>query len=206
MKRLVIAVDCDDVLVATTPYFVAAYNSKFGTNITLDNAHVGGEELWQATRELQMQRLDELTLTGEYFKIAPSPAEIGVLQELSKVHSLHLVTARKPEELQRTRQILERDLPGVFTSFDFVGWTGSKGEVCKRIGADVLIDDSARHLHNAIEHQGLSKSGAILFGNYPWNAADSAHEALTHCYDWTDVKVVIDSIAESEVDNVKSDR
>lgn len=206
MKRLVIAIDCDDVLVSTTQYFIAAYNIKFGTSISLNNAHSGGEEIWQADQELQLKRLDELTLTDEYLKIAPSPEEIAVLKELSKVHSLHLVTARKPEELQRTQQMIERDLPGVFTSIDLVGWTGSKGEVCKRIGADVLIDDSARHLHNAIEHQGLSKSGAILFGKYPWNEADSSHEALTHCYDWASVKQVIDSLAESDVENVESNR
>jgi 5'(3')-deoxyribonucleotidase len=199
MKRLVIAVDCDDVLVATTPYFIAAYNTKFGTNITLENAHNGNEELWQATAELQVQRLDELTLTKEYLEIAPGSEEISVLKELSKVHSLHLVTARKPEELQRTQYMIDRNLPGVFTSIDLVGWAGSKGEVCRRIGADVLIDDSARHLHDAIEHQGLSKGGAILFGKYPWNEADSSHESLTHCYDWAGVKWAVDSLAEADI-------
>ena len=197
MKRLVIAVDCDDVLVATTPYFVNAYNKAYGANVSLSDAHDVSEHLWNAPRELQLERLDALSKTEEYRKLGPVQDEVKILTELSKSHTLHLVTARKQEELELTKAMLDRDLPEVFASLNFVGWGGSKGEVCKRVGADVLIDDSARHLHDAIR-EGLPKTGAILFGDYAWNEADSAHEDLTHCYDWVAVKNVIDTIAEAQ--------
>jgi 5'(3')-deoxyribonucleotidase len=197
MRRLVIAIDCDDVLMATTPYFVDAYNAKYGTNVKIETSHIDGEEVWGVDREVQFQRLDELTKTKEYFNITPTAEEIAVLNELSERHSLHLVTARKPEELELTQTILNRDLPGIFTSFDFVGWTGSKGEVCKRIGADVLIDDSVRNLVDAAE-KGMPLEGLILFGNYPWNQdVPDFLTGIQRCANWNDVRTAIHDLAKA---------
>jgi len=206
MKRLVIAVDCDDVLVRTTPYFVDTYNQKYGTNATLAQANDTAFEIWNADEQTQVDRWTQLTYTEGYKALRPDPEEATILRQLAVNHELHLVTARKEEERSFTQEMLERELPGVFTSMEFVGWTGSKGEVCERLKADVLIDDNARHLHNAIERQRLSKSGAILFGDYPWNAADSMHDALTHCLDWPSVMGVINRLAEADVENDESNK
>ncbi len=195
MRRLVIAIDCDDVLVATTPFFIGEYNKAYGTNVQLSQAHVMTEDLWGAPVDEVIVRIDAFMNTDAYRALGPSPEEVRVLKELAQNHSLHLVTARKETERELTQAMLDRDLKDVFVSIDLVGWQGSKGEVCARIGADVLIDDSARHLHDAMKN-GLSKDGAILFGDYPWNAADSDHEDLTTCADWPAVKQVINTLAE----------
>jgi len=195
MRRLVIAIDCDDVLMATTPYFVGAYNAKYGTSVSVENSHLDGEDVWGVSRDVQVARLDELTHTEEYFNLTPTPEEVSVLNELSAAHSLHLVTARKPEELQLTQTILNRDLPNIFTSFDFVGWTGSKGEVCERIGAHVLIDDSVRNLVDAFKH-GVPIEGLMLFGDYPWNQEIPDYLAgVKRCRDWNEVRIAIDGLA-----------
>jgi len=195
MRRLVIAIDCDDVLMATTPYFVDAYNAKYGTSVKIETSHIDGEEVWGVNREVQFERLDELTKTEDYFNITPTAEEVAVLNELSESHSLHLVTARKPEELELTQTILNRDLPNIFTSFDFVGWTGSKGEVCERIGADVLVDDSVRNLVDAFQH-GMPIEGLMLFGDYPWNQEIPDFLAgVKRCRDWNEVRIVVDAIA-----------
>ena len=198
MRRLVIAVDCDDVLVATTPFFVDTYNRQYGTQVTLTDAHSADDAVWGAPQDVVNERIAKIMTTKEYAELGPTQDEVGILTELSKHHELHLVTARRPEEKVLTQSMLDRDLPGVFSSKEFVGWAGSKGDVCKRIGADMLIDDNARHLHGAIQ-QGLPKNGAILFGAYDWNSASSSHEDLTHCTTWPEVKCCIDEIASSEV-------
>lgn len=195
MRRLIIAIDCDDVLVATTPFFIDAYNREYGTAITLADANNESPELWQADTEEIARRLAALTETEAYRMLGPVPEEVAVLRELSKHHELRLVTARKEQEREMTQAMLDRDLAGVFTSMEFVGWTGSKGEVCKRLGADVLVDDNVRHLKNAIE-LGLPTQGALLFGDYEWNAVDHAVEGLTRCGSWQDVHRAIDVIAE----------
>lgn len=197
-KQLVIAVDCDDVLVATTPYFIEAYNERYGTSVALEDAHNMSYKIWGANPELIIQRLDELTMTDEYKALGPVEDEVDVLERLSEYHALHLVTARKPEEYDLTQAMIDRDLPDVFESLDFVGWTGSKGEVCKRIGADILVDDSIRHLHDALKW-GLPKGHALLFGDYPWNAVDSAQlKGIRRCPTWQDVEQVVNEISNAK--------
>ncbi len=197
-KQLVIAVDCDDVLVATTPFFISAYNARYGTSIALKDAHNYSYKSWGANPELQMQRLDELTFTDEYKALGPTEDEAETLNRLSDYHALHLITARKPEEEGLTQAMIDRDLPDVFESLDFVGWTGSKGEVCKRIGADILIDDSVRHLRDALTW-GLPKGHAILFGEYPWNEVDEgALKGIRRCKTWKEVEQAVSEIANAK--------
>lgn len=194
-KQLVVAVDCDDVLVATTPYFVEAYNERYGTSAALEDAHSISHEIWGANPELVIQRMGELTMTDEYTALGPTDDEVEVLDRLSQYHALHLVTARKPEEHELTQAMVDRDLPDVFESLDFVGWSGSKGEVCKRIGADILVDDSIRHLHDALKW-GLPKGHAILFGDYPWNVVDASQlKGIVRCPTWQDVERVVGEIS-----------
>jgi len=191
-RRLVIAVDCDDVLVRTTPFLVDAYNQRYGTNATLAQSHDPSYEIWQADEDLQVERWSVLGETEGYRDLGPDATEALILHDLAKNHDLHLVTARNEHEREFTLEMLNRELDGVFKSMEFVGWYGSKGEVCKRLGADVLIDDNARHLYGAIE-SGLPKNGAFLFGDYPWNTSDSG---LKRCLDWPAVKLAVDNIAE----------
>jgi 5'(3')-deoxyribonucleotidase len=193
MKRLVIAVDCDDVLVSTTPFFVDAYNRTHGTNVTLDKAH-SNDEHWQTDRKTLEARLAALMETDEYKQLRPIDIGVEVLTELSRHHELHVITARRPDERGLTEHMLDTHLPGVFTSLELVGFSGSKGEVCERIHADVLIDDSIRHLNDAMKH-GVAHAGLILFGGYPWNMQEKTQKSFNACDTWNDVKERIDEFA-----------
>ncbi len=194
MKRLVIAIDCDDVLVNTTHFFVDAYNKEYGTSVQLAQAHDESFDIWQADKELLASRLSQLMDTEAYRMLGPRLDEVVVLKELAESHELHVVTARREGEREATQAMLDRYVPGIFTSLEFVGFEGSKGGVCKKISADILIDDNARHLHDALGH-GLPEGGAILFGAYEWNAPNpDYHDGLISCHDWDSVKSVIEQI------------
>lgn len=194
MKRLVIAIDCDDVLVATTPFFIEAYNKKYGTSIQLSEVNSESFDVWQADAEEIGRRLGELMETDEYQLLAPTTHEIEALRELAQYHELHLVTARKELEREMTQAMLDRELAGVFTSMQFVGWTGSKGEVCKQLGAHMLIDDNVRHLHDAMKN-GIPSSGVVLYGDYAWNTPDDKSSEILRCATWADVKLVVEALA-----------
>ena len=194
MRRLIIAIDCDDVLVQTTPFFVDAYNAQYGTKVQLAEAHIESYDVWNADRPLLEERLAALMDTDAYRLLTPTREAIEVLKELAKYHELHVVTARREHEREFTRQMLDRELAGVFTSMEFVGFTGSKGEVCKRIGAAVLIDDNARHLHDAVKN-GLSVDGAILFGDYAWSIVDELNVGMKQIATWNNVKIAVDELA-----------
>jgi len=195
VKRLVIAVDCDDVLVRTTPFFIEAYNLAYGTNVTLAQAHDDSDASWSTDRKTLEMRLAALMDTDEYRRIAPTDEEITILRALAEHHELHVITARREEERATTQQTLDTYLPGVFTSLELVGFTGSKGEVCARLRADVLIDDNARHLENAVQY-GLPSTGALLFGGYPWNDEARARSDIIRCDSWSDVQQEINQLAQ----------
>ena len=195
MRRLVIAVDCDDVLVRSTPFFIENYNRAYGTNVVVEKPeHYHDAKFWGVDDRLTLEnRFGELMRSEAYRLLRPTDEEIKVLTELAQHHELHVVTARRPEERVVTQQMLDTYLPGVFTSLELVGHTGSKGEVCARLKADVLIDDNLYHLDNAIAH-GLPVSGAILYGNYPWSSQDVA-KGIKRCLTWVDVQKEIEDIA-----------
>lgn len=194
MRRLVIAVDCDDVLLMTTPFFVDAYNNTFGTNVTLDVSNNSQHDVWGVDRPTLEVRFAQLMDTDGYKELHPDPDEVKILTELSKDHELHVITARREHERDVTQHMLDMYLPGVFTSLELVGFHGSKGEVCKRLGADLLIDDNARHLKDAVEN-GIAIENALLFGDYIWNAPSDANSGLTRCVNWTEVKREVDRLA-----------
>ena len=194
MKRLVIAVDCDDVLVRTTPYFIEAYNRIYGTSVTLAQAHDDTDVSWGADRATLEARLAQLMDTDEYRLLAPTSEEVATLRMLADHHELHVITARRPEERTVTQRMIDTYLPGIFTSLELVGFTGSKGEVCARIKANVLIDDNARHLDDAIK-KGIPHEGALLFGGYPWNTEVDAPIDVIRCDTWSDVQREIEQLA-----------
>lgn len=194
MKRLVIAVDCDDVLVRTTPFFVDAYNRTYGTSVTLAQAHDDSAESWATDRNTLEMRLAALMDTDEYRLLCPTDEEVAVLRTLAKDHELHVITARRKEEEVVTQRMIDTYLPGIFTSLELVGFTGSKGAVCARLRADVLVDDNARHLEDAIQH-GLPHEGALLFGGYPWSIQVEDPLNVRRCDSWNDVKNEIERVA-----------
>ncbi|HEX8390353.1 MAG TPA: hypothetical protein VF597_02960 [Candidatus Saccharimonadales bacterium] len=184
--RPVIAIDCDDVLIRSTPLIVEMYNQRFGTTIKLEDAHVSGTDQWgTAEPAVVVGRMTEIQSSDEYTaRAVPDADTLRILHSLALQYELHLVTARPPELELTTVTFLNEHFKDVFTSLDHVGHEGSKGEVCARIGASVLIDDNIRHLENARQH---GVEHLILFGNFPWQSGD-APESIERCKDWTEVE------------------
>lgn len=192
MKRLIIAVDCDDVLISTTPFFVDLYNRTYGTKATLAQINDSNPDIWQASEQLQDERWFAMTEHDEYKNLAPNPRAVEVLNRLSLDHELHLVTARKEEERLFTQSMLDTHLSGIFQSMEFVGWSGSKGAICGGLEAQVLIDDNFRHLVSAHE---WGVSNLLWFGDYPWQTEDLSDMPIVRCRDWREVEAEIERIA-----------
>lgn len=185
----IIAIDFDEVLVPTAHYFVDAYNNKYGTRVDFEDQHLQqASGSWEARDDEELlARLELLRNTSAYRSIAIAEEDREVLHRLSRDHELHLVTARMPREERDSREVIERDVPGVFRDIHFVGFSGSKGAVVSELGADFLVDDSVRHLQDAIA-LGLSKDGAILFGDFPWSRDIEASSGFVRCNSWTEVE------------------
>ncbi len=194
-RRLIIAIDCDDVLIETTEYIVDIYNQQYGTSVALDKSHDQNNEQWQVPDgELLIQRFNEIQSTEEYARLMPMPEALRVVKQLARDHELHLVTARDGSIEAITEAMLDEYLPGCFTSMEHVGRDRSKGEVCQQLKADILIDDSIRNLLSALEYD-LPAGGALHFGEYAWNKVEPLPEGVVTCFDWEAVEREVERIA-----------
>lgn len=193
MKRLVIAVDCDDVLIPATEYLVTTYNQQYGTAVQLKNAYASKNPEWQAERDEVFRRLYALQASSDYAMIKPNTVTIERVRQLARHHELHLVTARDESVMETTRQMLDTYYPQCFTTIEHVGPNRQKGEICRAVAADVIIDDNLHHLVSARE---CGVTNLIWFGSYPWQ--DRSAETPTGtllCDDWNQVGVEIERIA-----------
>ncbi len=191
MKRLVIAVDCDDVLMPSAEKIVELYNRKFNTNVLLADSQTPNAD-WQASREEIGERIYDIQLTDEYLKIRPYDDAIEVCRRLARSHDLHLVKARPGRIMATTIAMLEANFKDVFQEIEHVGIDGNKGEVCRNLRADVLIDDNYKHLETA---RACDIESRVWFGDYPWQDAIIATDDTIRCRNWAEVEQEIERIA-----------
>ena len=174
-EQLIIAFDCDDVLVPTAQLHLDAYNAKYHTQVQPDDFY-SDSLLGAESEEIAAQRVDELLQSGATWNAAPDLETMRYVRKLAEAgHELHVVTGRQDFQQAETAYQLDTYYPGIFTSIEHTNMYASgknahlkrsKAEVCKSIGADILVDDHAGHVLDVLNH-GLEK--AILYGDYPYN-------------------------------------
>lgn len=183
-----VAVDLDDVVVDTAEHVIQHYNAKYGTEVTLEDFYKPNiSEVWGTPDdETAVQRVNEYLLTEEYHELLPGD---GALYGLSNIkergYEPYIVTGRPNFVEEATRRYLMRHFPNVFHGVEFTNYFSAdlrrdKGEICRRLGAEIGIDDHIDHARS------MAAAGieVILFGNYPWNQTDELPEGVTRCVNW----------------------
>lgn len=204
MRRLVVAVDFDDVLVESSKVLPAIYNEKFGTDLRYEDMYVGNYgRFGVSTQEAAMQRLHSVMQCDAYTGIKPSTEVVEVVKRLASKHELHVITGRAGFLEPYTKAILDSNFPDCFTSLEHTNHFDdgdatvvrrSKAQVCEQIGADILIDDLPLHIEQVL-HSGVGR--VVLFGDYPWNQSFTVSDGMSRCRTWHEVEeVVADCAAE----------
>lgn len=191
MRQLVIAIDCDDVLVSGTEYVISMYNKLYGANVNIEHAHQSDDPEWEIGRDEVFRRIHSIQKSDEYARIPPFADAVKVVKELARRHHLYVVSARHNEVLGVTQAMIATYFPDCFEAIEHVGDDRTKGEVCAAIGADVMIDDNLKNLLSAGE-AGVQK--LIWFGSYPWQNYDEWVEGVDRCLSWDDIKREIDQL------------
>lgn len=121
-------------------------------------------------------------------KAPPVPgAYDGIVQLKNLGFRLVIVTARQPRELDRSLAWLVHEFPGLFDTVICTGQSQetladehelvtklSKADVCRKIGAKFLVDDSAE---NALKCACAAPPvPVLLFGEYAWNRQAAHYE------------------------------
>ncbi|TXG61751.1 hypothetical protein EZV62_013114 [Acer yangbiense] len=180
-EKFVVAVDVDEVL----GNFVSALNrfiaDRYSMNHSVSEYHVYEFfKIWNCSR-------DE--------GIHPLPGAQMALHKLSRFCSLSVVTSRQNIIKDHTIEWLEKYYPGLFQEIHFGnhfaldGASKPKSEICRSLGAKVLIDDNPRYAIECAE-VGIR---VLLFdyeNSYPWSKMQSAdqHPLVTKVHNWEEVE------------------
>lgn len=192
-KNSVIAVDIDDVLSVYAEALINFSNSRWSTDLTIDDIHEDWATMWKIDHKLLSVRAN--TLHEELFKeLEHQETAKPVLEKLSKEYELVITTSRQRKLLKDTQEWLGKYFRGVFNEVHFAGiYDGeyeknrhkeTKGKLIAQIGADYLIDDQLKHCF-AVAELGIT---GLLFGDYPWNKTRTLPENVSRVRNWGEVE------------------
>ncbi|OYW84148.1 hypothetical protein B7Z17_04555 [Candidatus Saccharibacteria bacterium 32-49-10] len=104
-----------------------------------------------------------------------------------------------------TKRMLDNHFTDCFSSVEHTNFYASasdqifkrsKGEVCRKIGANILIDDYVLHGESVISEAALKN--VVVFGDYPWNKNDILLPGMVRCFDWQSTIREVERIASGE--------
>ncbi|KAJ0983745.1 hypothetical protein J5N97_002101 [Dioscorea zingiberensis] len=196
-EKLVVAVDVDEVLGS----FLTAMNKfiahRYFLNHSLADYYVYDfSKIWNCSQAEADIRVHEFFETS-YFKmgIHPIPGAQHSLQSLSSFCNLYVATSRQNAIKDHTLEWIEKHYPGLFQEVHFGnyfaldGQSKPKSEICRSLGAQVLIDDNPQYALECAE-AGIE---VLLFDydySYPWCKAVSvaSHPLVTKVHNWQEVE------------------
>jgi 5'(3')-deoxyribonucleotidase len=198
MSKQTIAVDVDDVLSASAPGFVDFSNKMWGTRLHVDDYTEDWAMMWGMNQQGAIKRSEVMrdsNLVNTFRKLDEAEA---VLRKLSKRFKLVITTSRGAPLKEGTWAWLQEHFGGIFEEVHHTGFFDgqhenptslTKGELCRSIGADYLIDDQPKHCFAAAE-VGIP---ALLFGDYKWNRdLQELPPGVTRVMTWQDIEDYFD--------------
>lgn len=205
MKKPTIAIDIDDVLAQGTESLRLEVNKRLGVHLLPEHYRIPGdywhyyETVWKVNGLSELITMEELNpqMVEDQSHVPPFKQARAVLNKLTKNYRLIVVTARKLEWEPATQRWLAMHFPNVFDGLYFAGHYEeshqTKGELCRELGAQWLIDDNVGHAETALE-QGIK---VVLFGDYGWHKNKEIHKDIVRCKDWPAVLEYFDGIGRS---------
>lgn len=193
-RRQLIAVDIDEVLAHHNQALASWHNREYGTVHAADTYFTDyWSKVWGISSEEAEKRAVAFHASGAHAQFSPVERALDTLQRLRESYDLVVVTVRRQSVIEDTRQWIDNHYPGIFTKIYFVHFwdkndTTTKAQLCQKVGASYLIDDSIKHCTQAME-AGIS---ALLFGDYSWNQAQHLSPHIKRVANWGDVLKVLD--------------
>lgn len=189
-----IAIDIDNVLAESAASFVKQSNELFQESITLADYSENWSQMWGVSNE-EAERRGVVLRDNQIQKYYSAlPGANNAINHLSNTYKIVLVTSRRKQAEQLTRDWLDQNFDYSFQEIIFANFWDDitksaeahrlhKGELYREIEADFVIDDHLKHCLAATE-QGAQ---AILFGNYPWNESPEPVAGVKRCSNWDQV-------------------
>jgi uncharacterized HAD superfamily protein len=199
-KKL-IAIDIDDVIADTSEAIRLWGNEKSGIEMTKEDYSIEGEYWGYYERVWDQKNLNsvlffddaEAAIINSEIQVPLLAGASFAIRELAKQFRIVLITSRNPLLEAITRKWLDEHFEGLDVELYFAknpknisGSSKTKGQLCKELGAFLLIDDNVDHCQSMLD-EGLE---AVLFGTYGWQPY--VPEGAIRCNDWPAVVEYMD--------------
>ena len=185
-----IAFDCDDVLAIFTGHLARKYNQRFGTKVNWYEVVPSYNELIRVLGENAESNLRELYSDRDYIlDMAPMDGAVKGMQSLVEMGvEPYVVTARVTCKYAYTVAWLQKHFGyGGFSERNvfYSGYRGchsnTKGEQCRLLGVNYLVDDHPDHNRDAVKN-GIK---SILYSQR-WNVhIDAEKEGFIRVANWS---------------------
>jgi uncharacterized HAD superfamily protein len=193
-SKKIIAVDIDEVLADFFSYFVYFHNLMYKTKVSKkDMKKYYLNEVFEVDRAEMHIRYMEFKSLHLLEQLNPVKGAVDGLKKLIEMgFDLHLVTARPQIIEEETRKWLSVHFKDIYLPIHFTHpGTGNshhlkKSEICKEIGAEILIDD---HMENALD---CAENGIKVFlMDAPWNQTEDLPPNVVRVKSWKDITALL---------------
>lgn len=170
MQKTVVAIDLDEVLCNMLPSLCNWYNEKYNTNFIVSQYYNNTyDTLWGITKREMENVVDEFTATQIFSNLPPIDGSIDIVNKLCKSdkYELHIITSRSDKIKDITEIWVKNYFRDIFKEIHFCNIYSSTGkkiqkhEICSKINAKYLIDDTFCHLFSTVNN---TKVIGIYFG------------------------------------------
>jgi uncharacterized HAD superfamily protein len=191
-----IAVDIDEVLAEFMDKLLEYHNDTYGTSfIKEDFISYDFWDVWGGTREEAIVKVKDFFRSRYSDEIVTVEGSLKAIAELRKKHTLTVVTSRYDSVIEHTHSWIKKHYPDSFNGVHFAHYDKnmSKAAICRRLEADVIIDDTTA---TATE---CSKIGMhVLLYDRPWNRKLLLQKNMTRVYSWEDILREIERLSSLE--------
>lgn len=193
-SKPLLAIDIDDTIAGSTESMRLMVNKRLGIELLPEAYRIPAEywgyyeRVWEANGIKGQISWDDfaIEMIADQLHVPLLPSAQFAVTTLAETYNVIFMTARDKTWEPATKKWLTSNLPNntfevYFTSSHKDSTAMTKGQLCRHLGAEILIDDNVEHCQSAI----AESVTAILFGSYGWQHA--APSEMVRCEDWPSV-------------------
>jgi len=182
---VIIAVDVDDVLADFFDQLIIFHNDKYHTSFKKEDfTSYDVWNTWGETKEKSIQKVIQFCKSEYFERISPIEDSLHAIKLLEKNHKLIIVTSRFDIVADKTVAWLKKYYHDSFKEIHFSQYDKDvkKSELCKKLGAQVIIDDAERNILDCAQ-AGMT----VLVYDCPWNQHIRTSDKIIRVYNWNDI-------------------
>lgn len=190
-----VGIDIDDVVVNTASSFLEFYNSKHGTSFVFENIKTYDlDKVVGISPEEARKELDEFFHSECFQKVDLMENAKETIDILAEHFEIVFITSRPLKYKEGTKDHLGYHFGNLdFEIFHSTGSdyeeSGSKGEICKDYGVDVMIEDNTKYAKDCAE-----KGVEVILFDKPWNKDKEEEENIIKFEGWKDILKELNSL------------